>query len=466
MTTWLRRAPASAPALADTRGDRRLTYGELVARVDAAAAVLHGHGGRSLVFLAMDNSMESVILYLACRAAAWPVVLIEPNPESLARLWAAYRPSLLLLPPAVEAPGGLPGWPFPGEGSYGLALDPSAPPRALHPDLAVLLTTSGSTGNPKLVRLSGRNLDANAASIVTYLDLTAAERPIQSLPLHYSYGLSILNSHLLAGACTLLTPHSFIRPEFWAAFDGFGCTSFAGIPYMYETLGRLRFVPATHPSLRTMTQAGGGLRPDLVRHFHTLCDEAGVRFFVMYGQTEATARIAYVPSEALADHVGCIGIAIPGGRLHLRPIEDDLAELVYEGPNVMLGYAEKPADLALGDQLGGVLYTGDLAVRDADGFFRLVGRLQRFAKLFGRRVSLEDLERELEGRFAVQAAATSRDDHVTVYVEGLESEEPEVLRAHLTQLLHVPPVAVTVVEVGRLPRTSAGKKDYKALEVA
>ena len=255
--------------------------------------------------------------------------------------------------------------------------------------------------------------------------------------MHYSYGLSVLNSHLVAGGSIVLTPHSFMRPEFWADVDGKRATSFAGVPYMYETLHRLRFDPARHPGLRTYTQAGGGLRRELIAHFHERTTKAGARLVVMYGQTEATARISYVPPERLGEKIGSIGIAIPGGRLHLEPLEhagDLAAELVYEGDNVMLGYAEQPRDLALGDVQRGVLRTGDLATVDADGFFTLAGRLKRFAKLFGRRVSLEDVERELESAFPVRAMAIDGGERLQVHFVTDDAVLDDAMVAHLAQV--------------------------------
>ena len=188
--------------------------------------------------------------------------------------------------------------------------------------------------------------------------------------MHYSYGLSVLNSHLVAGGTVVLTPHSFMRPEFWRDADQERATSFAGVPYMYETLHRLRFDPARHPTLRTFTQAGGALRRDLIAHFHGRVTEAGARLVVMYGQTEATARISYVPPERLGEKIGSIGIPIPGGTLRLERVEGletGASELVYEGENVMLGYAESLADLGLGDVQQGVLRTGDLGDRRRRG---------------------------------------------------------------------------------------------------
>jgi acyl-CoA synthetase (AMP-forming)/AMP-acid ligase II len=189
----------------------------------------------------------------------------------------------------------------------------------------------------------------------------------------------------------------------------------------------------------------------------------------MYGQTEATARISYVPPERLGEKIGSIGIAIPGGRLRLEPLEhggDLAAELVYEGDNVMMGYAEEPRDLALGDVQRGVLRTGDLATVDADGFFTLAGRLKRFAKLFGRRVSLEDVERELEAAFPVRAMAIDGGERLQVHFVTDDAVLVDAMVAHLAKFLAVPPGAIGVRRLAQLPLTASGKKDYRAVEAA
>jgi acyl-CoA synthetase (AMP-forming)/AMP-acid ligase II len=187
----------------------------------------------------------------------------------------------------------------------------------------------------------------------------------------------------------------------------------------------------------------------------------------MYGQTEATARISYVPPERLGEKIGTIGVPIPGGRLRLEPLEGDgggRTELVYEGDNVMLGYAETVSDLALGDVLQGVLRTGDLATVDPDGYFTVVGRLKRFAKLFGRRISLEDVERELESSFPVRAIATETGNRLGVALVADGAVRDDALAAHLARFLAVPPAAIVVRRLPELPLTATGKKDYKAVE--
>ena len=452
-------------ALLDADGGEAIRYAELEERVSAAADRLRSEAAGGLLFLAATNTAPSIVLYLACLEAGCPVALLDAGaPERLAPLLAAYAPAGVLLPREENPPEGLRPGPELPEAPYAFLSTETPGDAACHPELAVLLTTSGSTGNPKLVRLSRENLSANARSIARYLELGPGERSIQSLPMQYSYGLSLVNSHLQTGATVVLTRHSFMRPEFWSCFDAAGCTSFAGVPYMYETLHRLRFDPGEHPSLRTLTQAGGALRRDLIQDFHERARAADARLFVMYGQTEATARISYVPPEQLGHKLGSIGIPIPDGKLTLSPLaQSDQQELVYSGPNVMLGYAESAADLAKGDDLGGTLRTGDLARVDDDGFFFLTGRLKRFAKLYGRRVSLEDLEQEVERSFPVEAAAVEDEGRVRIHVATREAIEPRQIVRHVAKHVGVPPQSIEVAEVPEIPRTQSGKKDFGAL---
>jgi long-chain acyl-CoA synthetase len=472
MDTLLTRISTHEPAniaLIEASSQKEMRFGELLERLHSTGHFLQGWSARSFVFLYATNSIDSILLYLTCLKLKYPVCLVEPNRKNLQRLVNRYHPKLLLLPANVAPPHPCSCTPIAGTGYYLYRADDGWQEAVtLHPDLALLLQTSGSTGSPKLVRLTEQNLSANAFSIATYLKLDAQERSIQGLPMQYSYGLSLINSHLWVGGTTVLTPHSFMRPEFWQDFNTYQCTSFAGVPYMYETLARLKFDPAQHPTLATLTQAGGGLRPDLIQRFHQQATDKRCRFFVMYGQTEATARIAYVPPEQLAAKIGSIGIPIPLGHLELAPIEpgSHLQELVYQGSNVMMGYAETPASLALGDELKGILHTGDLARIDADGFFHLVGRLKRIAKLFGQRINLQDVEQELEKAFPLRVAAIDSGKKLNLFTEFLEPGflDPAILRSHAARFLQVPPSVIHIELLETLPATASGKKDYQALQ--
>jgi long-chain acyl-CoA synthetase len=456
------------PAIVDASSGREITYAELEDRTKATAAWLLGQNpSRDLTFLYASNTVDSILLYLAALDGRVPLCLLEPKEPNLKSLTEIYRPGLILVPRSVGAPCSYIQSAVCSDSDY-VALVPAAPPGILempHPSLAILLQTSGTTGSPKLVRLTKSNILTNAGSIAEYLTLDPGETSIQGLPMHYSYGLSLINSHLLGGGTIVLTKHSFMMADFWKDFDRHKCTSFAGIPFMYETLHRLKFEPKNRPTLRTMTQAGGGLRPDLIQHFFDKARHAGVHFCVMYGQTEATARISYVPCERLGKKIGSIGIAIPRGRLTLEQLEgvDGVDELVYEGPNVMMGYAEDRSALALGDVLHGVLRTGDLARVDDDGFFYLTGRLKRFAKLFGRRINLADIEAHVEREFGVEAGAVEAKNKLGVFVAAPTEFDVKPIRRKVADFLSTGLMMIEVISIPSLPRTQAGKKDYKNL---
>jgi len=405
---------------------------------------------RTLAFCRCQMNAATVINYLAAVCTGHAVVMVDDGmqPERLAELEAAYSPGLVLHPDARAAEV------YPGR------------VHALHPELALMLTTSGSTGSPKLVRLSQRNLLANARSIAQYLEIGPDERAIASLPFHYSYGLSVLNSHLLSGASLVLPTEGLARPSFWDSFERHECTSFAGVPYSYAILERTGWRRRELPSLRTMTQAGGRLELEAKLSLAEELERRGARLVVMYGQTEATARIAYVPPARVREKPTAIGVPIPGGRLTV--LSDDgvevssgvEGELVYRGPNVMLGYAESAADLALGDVLGGELHTGDLGYRDEDGFFYATRRRARFAKAYGHRISLDDVEARLVHGGPV-AAVAGTDERILVFIEAGRSAADA--RSELASAFGLPSRTFEVTEVDILPTTGSGKIDYAAL---
>jgi acyl-coenzyme A synthetase/AMP-(fatty) acid ligase len=267
----------------------------------------------------------------------------------------------------------------------------------------------------------------------------------------------VLHSHLLRGATVVLERGGILQRDFWAAVGTYGVTSLAAVPYQYEMLRRLRFDPAGHPTLRTLTQAGGRLRPELVEDFARRMTAVGGRLFVMYGQTEATARMAVLPPERLADKLGSAGLPIPGGSFSIAD-----GEVVYTGPNTMMGYAESAADLARGDDLGGVLHTGDLGRLDDEGFLFLTGRLKRIGKVFGVRVNLDDVERTLAAHGPV--AAVAGDDRLHVFVEGLPDGSTQVVRKELASWLDTHSTGVDVRGIEALPLLPTGKIDYRSLE--
>lgn len=338
----------------------------------------------------------------------------------------------------------------------------------LNPDLALLLTTSGSTGSPKLVRLSYQNIKANAESIAEYLQITENERPVTTLPMNYSYGLSVINSHLIKGATVLLTNSSITQKEFWTFVKEQKATSMAGVPYTYEILNRLHFFRMNLPDIKTLTQAGGKLSPDLVKEFANFALESGRKFYVMYGQTEATARMSYLPFEKASEKYGSMGIAIPGGHFSLiDENENEIltanidGELVYSGKNVSLGYAECSDDLAKGDVNKGVLHTGDIAYRDQEGYYFITGRLKRFIKIYGNRVNLDATE-QIVKPITSACACVGKDDKMIVYVT--DASLCTKVKKVLSEKTGIHTRAFEVRFINEIPKNDSGKVQYAKLD--
>jgi acyl-CoA synthetase (AMP-forming)/AMP-acid ligase II/acyl carrier protein len=459
------RVPATAPDRADGRfwragagpdrtvlidGARRIDGTQLHQMIEARADEL---GAGRLVLLAGPNGAEFVVTYLAALRVGSPVILTGPDPAPTS-LIEAHDPDVVVSTGRASE-----------DRSVVIEHRRSAPAHTLHPDLALLLSTSGSTGSPRLVRLSHDNLDANARSIASYLQLTPDDRAITSLPLHYCYGLSVLNSHLAAGASVTLTDLSVVDPCFWDLAAATDVTNLAGVPLTFELLERVGTDRLALPSLRFVTQAGGRMDPERVRRVALAGRAHGVDLFVMYGQTEATARMAYLPPDLAVDRPGSVGIPIPGGDVEIRPVDgdeaaawpEDAGEIVYRGPNVMMGYAEGPGDLARGNELDELL-TGDIGRRADDGVLEVLGRRSRFVKLCGLRLDLDRLE-DLLRRDGLDALCVGDDEGVLV---GTTAESGRV-RAAAARHLGVPARLVEVVALGELPRSPSGKADRSGL---
>ena len=423
---------------------------------------------RSLVFSLNQNTTGSLCGYVAFLQNGIVPVMLESNIDSelLKNLISIYSPEYLWLPTRdlnKYSKGRVVHTVF----DYSLVALGNRKGYPLHNDLALLLTTSGSTGSPKLVKLTYENLLSNATSISEYLSIDRNEKPITSLPMHYSFGLSIINSHLINGATILLANSSIMQKEFWSFLKLNEATSLSGIPYSFEMLKKLRFLSMDLPSLKTLTQAGGKLNHELNREFSEYCRSNDKRFYVMYGQTEATARMSYLPPEYSVKKLGSMGIAIPGGSFSLidegrNRIEEynQVGELVYTGKNVSMGYAVCGIDLAKDDENKGVLITGDLAKRDEDGFYYIVGRKKRFLKIYGNRVNLDEAERLIKN-IVQDCACTGEDDKIRIYLtdEKMKNE----IKIYITTKTGINSRAFEFRVIKNIPKNSSGKTIYSKL---
>ncbi|OBK72400.1 AMP-binding protein [Mycobacterium sp. 1274761.0] len=427
-------------ALTDTAS---LTYADLAEKVSTVAAALGET--RRLVLLETRNDLATLIHYLGALTGGHVVLPVSAG-GSHATMMRSYDPDVVIDADGIHQ------------------MRPESGHR-LHRDLALLLSTSGSTGSPKLVRLSRENLIANATAIAEYLDIEETDRAATTLPMSYCYGLSVIHSHLLRGAGLILTDLSVVDADFWSLFSRHRGTSFAGVPYTFEMLERVGFDGIELPDLRYVTQAGGRLSPDRVRRFAALGDEKGWQLFVMYGATEATARMAYLPPDLAQSHPTAIGRPIPGGSFTIEPLDGwtdpEVGELVYHGANVMMGYARTASDLALGNTVD-TLHTGDVARRTPDGLYEVIGRTSRFVKLYGLRIDLQRVESALSAD-GVTAFCIDDDERLVVATAGSEGHTVQRLAVTASGL---PAAAVRAVTMAELPLLPSGKPDYHAIRLA
>jgi acyl-CoA synthetase (AMP-forming)/AMP-acid ligase II len=422
-----------------------------------------------LVFCLCENSIGSLAGYISfLRLGIVPVMLDAEQEESLMKnLLTIYQPAYIWLPQTMKNKLMEDVEEIMSFHSYVFLKTTFENNFKINNELALLLTTSGSTGSPKLVRLSYRNILNNAKSIAEYLNINCNERPVTSLPMYYSYGLSIINSHLIKGATILLTDKPVIQKGFWDFVKEQKATSIAGVPYTYEMLKRLRIFRMDLPELKTMTQAGGKLNANLAKEYIEQATITRKKFIIMYGQTEATARMSYLPFDKALEKYSSIGIAIPNGKFVLMDktgreiVDPDLdGELVYYGSNVSLGYAECKEDLAKGDENNGTLYTGDIAHYDSDGFYYITGRKKRFVKIFGNRVNLDAIEQFVK-TISSYCACVGVDDKIAIFTTDLNKEEE--IKSLLVKKTGLNIRAFTVQVIDTIPKNPSGKIQYTEL---
>ena len=434
--------------------DRSITYGEICNFSEEFAKYLPQ---RSLIFLLSENSIGSLLGYTAALSnRIVPLIISAATEDGLYNhLYELYQPEYLWLPQAKSEGKEIvfSAWDY-------CLVKTGNKPTPMYEELSLLLPTSGSTGSPKLVRHSYRNIEANADNVRRLFKLDGTEKAMAILPMHYTMGLSVIASHLLAGATLLLSSRSLLDKGFWATLKE--ATSFTGVPYSYEILTKMRFTRMDLPNLKVITQGGGKLTEALWNTLAQYAHDRGKQFIATYGQSECTARMAYLPPELAMEKVCSIGIAEPGGQLSI--VDDNgketfegeaQGEMIYRGENVTLGYATCREDLQKGDENHGVMHTGDLARRDVDGCYFIIGRLKRFLKIYGLRIGLDEVEQLVKTEFNTDCYCKGDDEKLEVLVTDPKLQEllPEFIEGK-THLFHQ---RISVRVVNEILRNEAGK---------
>jgi acyl-CoA synthetase (AMP-forming)/AMP-acid ligase II len=337
----------------------------------------------------------------------------------------------------------------------------------INDNLSLLLMTSGSTGSPEFVRLSHSNIYSNTKSICEYLKISNNDVAMTTLPMSYSFGISIINTHLFMGASLVLTDTSLMEKKFWDLISRYKVTTFSGVPYTFEMLKKLKFENMHLSTINYVTQAGGKLRNSLLAHFSKVSTKKNIDFIVMYGQTEASPRMSYLPSEMLQSKIGSIGIPIPGGKFYLVDDEHEIVnepniegELIYEGENVCMGYARDCYDLGKNDINKGILKTGDMAKVDSDSYYYITGRKKRFLKIFGNRVSLDQIEQKIN-EAGYDCACVGTDDYMKIYTT--EKSYVQKIQDYIGKYFEINKSGFSIICINTIPRNHSGKILYSEL---
>ncbi|WP_327347356.1 AMP-binding protein [Streptomyces europaeiscabiei] len=450
----------------------RLTYRELVRRADGLGPSLP-QDRKGLVALFGDRDLGTLIAYVAAlrhgHAVAWfGSVTGTARQQELVR---RFRPDV------VVAPGGelaelLTGFPYrPLEqqaAGVHVARRTDGTTLEVHEDTSVLLLTSGTMGSGRAVRLSGAAVVSNSRGIIDALSVRSTGRAATSIPLYHAYGLSVLNSHLIAGASVLLTETPASGVRFWKEFAAAECTAFAAVPFHIQWLVRSRLAWDRVPTLAAVTVSGARTPEAVAQACHQRVDAAGFRFYKMYGQTEATSRISVLAHEEFADHPDSVGRVIAGSAVVVTDesgvVQPDgvSGRIVYRGPNAMQGYAADAAALAAPDLMRGVVDTGDSGFL-SDGYLYVEGRLGRFVKPNGKRLELDLVERRFE-ELAPAAAVGTDDEKAHLFIEGRQTSVIQELRLDIVTRAGIGPDALQIHFLDSIPRKKSGKVDYGTLK--
>lgn len=448
----------SSKALIDDSGEY-LTYGDLATQIVQCKSYLPS---RSIVFILGENTNSVVSFIISCLENQWvPLVLAKDLDEGLLENYIiTYQPNAIFCREKLNLTT------FPFEkvipwNDYSLQVLHHEK-HQLYEKLGFLLPTSGSTGSPKLVRHSYENLSFSAKSVSNFFRLSTSDVGLAVLPVYYTMGFSVISSHLQAGATVYLTNFSITDKGFWEIFKNAGITILTGVPYTFEILFKMRFERINIPSLRIVSQGGGKLSETIWDSLVSYAKKNKLEFIPTYGQTEGTARMSFLESSFVESKKGSIGKAIPGCEFEIWDSNDQVinetvaeGELIFKGKNVTLGYAENLLDLMKGDERNGVLSTGDIVRRDDEGFIYIIGRKKRFVKVYGLRISLDEIEQLIRNQFNIDCFAAGTDTQIKVYInkEGIETTVKDWL-SNKIKLFHQ---AIEVNFISEIPRNSSGK---------
>lgn len=417
---------------------------------------------KGLLFLYNDNQLSSIEMLLNFYGTGYTIALLGNKlyTDFKYHLEAEYRPKYIFDSQREEIPG------------YSLKefsdtikiflKDDYIHEIKINPEIKILLSTSGTTGAPKLVKLSDESLYQNALSILHYMPVKESDVVVLNVPINFVYGLSILTTNCMRATRIVCTDKDIMQKAFWEEMDKYGYSTLGGVPYLYENLNKIGFFRKDYyPSLRYLTHTGGVINGELRKIIFSYCHMFDKEFFAQYGQTEAGGRMAYLTTNGLLEEETSIGTPINGGNF---TIHHETGELLFSHSSIFGGYANSLEDLTTYKQPS-ILHTGDTARKDHHGIYYITGRIKRIMKLFGIRLNLDEVEfilkNELIGNTFV--CLNHNDKKIVVLYDNQEINSQTISNT-IKNKLHINPQYVRTEYIESFPLSQNGKINYPLLQ--
>jgi long-chain acyl-CoA synthetase len=426
---------------------------------------------KSLILIISENTLGSLLAYIFCIINNHVAIIIDSKTDkkNILKVFKNYEPNYIFLSKEIKTIFNkkcLEKYSF---FDQILLKNKINKKKKLNKNLSVLLSTSGSMGSIKFVKLSRNNLKINTDSIINYLKINNKDSAITNLPISYSYMISVINTHLEVGGSIIISKYSLIEKKFWKILKNSKVTSFNGVPYTYEMLIRIGIKNIKINSLKYLTQAGGKLEKNKLKEIINFCKKHNIKFFSMYGQTEASPRISYLKPEFSEKKIGSIGKGLSGNKIYiindtgkkiLEPYVE--GEIICEGKNVFMGYSKNYNDLNRPNEKNYKLKTGDLGFFDKDGFFFITSRISRITKIFGNRIDLGDLESLMKQK-GYKVVCLSDNKKIFIFIEKKYNKTN--LINTISQITNLNISSFKLIKLKYFPRTSNNKVSYSELKI-
>lgn len=411
-----------------------------------------------------STTRESVTFYCALIKSGCIPLVVSPNASEayIARLMSLYSPDIYVSNAFRETLGGQKRFEYRTTALFVLDENFSRNVKSTKRE-CLLLPTSGSTGDPKTVRLTLQNIIAVSSEIANYLRLDPdGDILATTLPPYYSYGLSLIHLTLFESIPLLVSEYKLLSKEYWLDLARNNVTVFSGVPAMYSSLLKSKMLDLIPASISKLTIAGGKLADRELLELIDYCEDKNKEVFVMYGATEAGPRMGFVPPELSRKKLGSAGRALNSGRFSIVNGSEGVGDIIYQGPNVALGYAESKVDVNGADIFRGRLETGDCGYLDDDDFLYITGRKSRMVKIAGLRVNLDQLENSLrQAGIDVALIFDSEKDKIIVYIKN--ADQKNAVKSQLGEQFEIPLVAILIKVCESFPFLPSGKIDYQNL---